>query len=187
MPPDFCLTPSLSRYIGLFLNTRVRLWDPGPEAFQNAQRIRLRQYVYFLRYWLERRCQPLWCAWKSFPRVASILLCWSSPAKSVLQIASKSFFCKSARINYWLIYTGNWLNLLILPLARWFWEFFCKSTWVARILLSWSSSAKSVLQIASKSFFFESARNNYRFIYLRNQLTEFADFACGALILRVFL
>ena len=172
MPPDFCLTPSLSRYIGLFLNTRVRLWDPGPEAFQNAQRIRLRQYVYFLRYWLERRCQPLWCAWKSFPRVASILLSWSSPAKSVLQIASKSFFCKSARINYWLICIGNWLNSLILPLARWFWEFFCKSTWVACILLSWSSSAKSVLQIASKSFFFESARNNYRFIYLRNWLNS---------------
>ena len=120
-------------------------------SVQNAQRIRLRQYVYFLRYWLERRCQPLWCAWKSFPRVASILLSWSSPAKSVLQIASKSFFCKSARINYWFIYIGNWLNSLILPLARWFWEFFCKSTWVARILLSWSSSAKSVLHIASKS------------------------------------
>ena len=146
MLQEFCLTPSLSRYIVILLNSRVRLWDPGPEAFQNAQRIRLRQYVYFLRYWLERRCQPFKVRMKIvlaslasffstigftlarwfclFSRIASILLSWSSPARSFPQIASKSFFCKSARNNYRFIYRRNWLNSLILPLARWFWAFF---------------------------------------------------------------
>ena len=102
-----------------------------------------------------------------FPPIASILLSWSSSAKSVLQIASRSAKIKKFRwrAEFERFFNGiyssvNQLELIIdsfiegIDWIRWFCSFFAPK-WFFEF------------------FFWKSARINYRFIFN----TEFADFA----------